>query len=787
MSCAPSSSNASCNRVRKALCAGILLACALCVWTPQAHAWVLQIPKGGEFATFPKGRVLCGPAPQGFAVDATRHKVKPKDDTPVGQALAVVLAQSEEACKTAAVEDSTLIVTGDHPRIDPNSVTVAIDAGRLELRGDGLEGVRIGFSADDKSGDDVCLNVTRDKERDVCALNIDRSLPADPHRIELRWGAPGARASAAADVITYDKNGDALAPEQTRLAVARLLISRMIPEARMVDVARGVGKVALIHPEAVSGADCGVGRCETNAEGLMVTSVPASASKLAVKLQLSPRVFFSRGDLLDNVIGETLTVLRCPVTMVSGEPLRNVDELNVLLRLDPACSPDVNKLHFVANAEPSEIVRVETMPDGVYVLLWIGRVSSERLTVVVSREDGSVLSVVSERTAGVPAVMATLSLAGFGEIQFIPRNRAALVNVSHIAGKGELVPVSVPGAYVVTRGQDGYQVRGVYAAGGYAALRFAYRIAGVPDAFADTDFGQIVDPVQRPIREASIPAPIGASSVTDRALVELFCKDSTGKLTLIGPGSPVHIPFRERDSCRLVLHRERIPAESGEQRLDVDISVTSVSGGERSDAHLSEHFLLRHADEREVMWIRGARDQFDRINVRITHIIDESLFDNDVRRRLELPSSQWTVVTENAAFKFYATAAIPASLYRFTGRDKGSGTLALNLGLLGRLTWLDDDGHEGLLALEAGTMGMGLADSTNRLLAIVAGLGISIPLGNANQATQAAVNIHMWLSYTIGSPSNAATVDMMDTDQSVSHWAFVFGPSITVGSIGALL
>jgi len=763
---------------------------ALCLaWccSSSVQAWVLQLPKGGAPVAFPQNRVLCGPAPQGWTLDAARRHISPRDEVEVGQTLAVVLAASEAACKTAAVEDSTLIATGDHPKIDLNSVTVGVDSGRLELRGDGLEGVTIAYSAADKSGEDVCLNITHDRDREVCAVNVDRGLPAAPQLIELRWAPPGGRVTT--DVITYDKRGEALAADQMRLPVARVLISRMMPDARIVDVAHGAGKVPLVHPEAVAGADCGVARCATNAEGLIVASVPAAAPKLALRVQLSPRVFFARGDLLDNVIGETLTVLRCPVAVVSGEPLRNVDDVSVLVRLDRGCVSDVSKLHFTANAEPPEVVRMETMQDVIYVLLRIGRISREQLTVVVSRDDGAVLAVTSEKTADVPPVMATLSLAGYGEIQFIPRNRPALVSVSHVVGRGELVPISVPGAYVVTRSAEGYQVRGVYAAGGYAALRFAYRVTDIPDVFADTDFAQIVDPVQRPIREASIPAPIGASSITDHALVELFCRNAEGKLQLIPPGSPVHIPFRERDSCRLKLHRERIPPESGEQRLDVDVRVSAVGGQVRPEGQLNEQLTLRHSSELDVIWIRGAMEQFDRLNVRITHILDESLFAGDVRRRLELPSSQWTVVTENADFKFYATAAMPASLYRFSG-DEASGTLSLNLGLLTRITWLDSDGHEGILALEAGMMGMALADSVQRQLAIVGGLGITIPLGNVNQPTQAAINIHMWGSYTVGDlyiyrdPRTGQSFG--DNGKKVSNWAFVFGPSITVGSIGAL-
>jgi hypothetical protein len=750
------------------------------------------MPKGADLVTLPQGRVLCGPVPEGFSVDAERRRVRPKDDAPVGHSLNIVLAQNAGSCNGPAVEEATLIVTGDLPSIEPSSVTVALDAGRLELRGEGLEGVRVGYSVDDKSGTDVCLNVTRDRDREICALNIDRTLPADPQRIELHWAPPGGRVGR--DTITFDKRGDVLAAEQTRLPVARLLISRMFPDTRMVDVARGEGKVPLLRPEAVSGATCGSARCEATADGLIIYSVPAAAPKLAVRLQLLPRVFLTRGDVLDNVVGETLTVLRCPLTMVSGEPPRSVDELNVLVRLDPACVADVQRLVWTANADPLEVIRVESLPDGVYVLLWIGRLSSERLTIVASRrEDGSVLAVASEKTVAFPQLMASLTLPGFGQIEFIPRNRPALVSVTPIVGKGELVPVSVPGAYTVTRTEEGYLVRGVYASGGYAALRFAYRVAGVPDLFDETDFGYVTDPVQRPIREASIPAAIGASSITDHAIVELFCKNAEGKIALMIPGTVIHIPYKERNSCRLVLHRERIPEEDGEQRLDVDVSVTAVGGVDRPESRWTQHLLLLHSTQRDVVWIRGAKEQFDRINVHITHVIDESLYVGDSRRRLELPSSQWTVVTENANLKFYATAAIPASLYRFSNdkQDLGTGPLSLNFGVLTRLTWLDSEGREGLFGLEVGMMGMGLATDRDRQLAIVTGVGIAIPLSNANQITQAAINIHAWLSYTVGKRYGKLLDEtgtmVIDPRYPLSNWAFVFGPSITVGGIGALL
>jgi hypothetical protein len=359
---------------------------------------------------------------------------------------------------------------------------------------------------------------------------------------------------------------------------------------------------------------------------------------------------------------------------------------------------------------------------------------------------------------------------------------------------GELVPIPQTGAYTVERSAEGYLVRGVYTSGGYAALRFGYRVGNVPEVFSDTDFALVVDAVQRPIREASVPAPIGASSVTDHAMVELFCKTSDDKITLITPGTQLHIPYKHRNSCRLVLHRERIPAENGEQRLDINVTVTAVGGDERADAKWSQHLVLRHAPERDVVWIRGAKEQFDRIDVRITHVIDEWIYGNgtDTRRSLDLPTSQWSVVTEDANFKFYATATIPASLYRFSSdrQELGNGPLSLNFGVLSRLTWLDANGHEGLLGVELGMMAMGLATDRSRQLAAVGGLGIAIPLSNANSATQAAVNIHAWLSYTFGRQRGTlldAAGNPTNMQIDLNNWAFVFGPSITVGSLGALL
>ena len=114
--------------------------------------------------------------------------------------------------------------------------------------------------------------------------------------------------------------------------------------------------------------------------------------------------------------------------------------------------------------------------------------------------------------------------------------------------------------------------------------------------------------------------------------------------------------------------------------------------------------------------------------------------------------------------------------------------MSLNLGVLSRFTWVTREGTEGILGLEGGVMGMGLAADNTRQLNIVGGIGIGVPLGNIGQPTQASINIHAWAAYRLGNEfaqaldANGAVV----TGQSIplKHWSFVFGPSVTFGNVG---
>jgi hypothetical protein len=81
-------------------------------------------------------------------------------------------------------------------------------------------------------------------------------------------------------------------------------------------------------------------------------------------------------------------------------------------------------------------------------------------------------------------------------------------------------------------------------------------------------------------------------------------------------------------------------------------------------------------------------------------------------------------------------------------------------------------------------MAMGLASEKDRQLNIVSGLGVSVPLGNAGQPSQAAINIHAWVGYRLGEQEGELDDGSL---VELNPWSFIFGPSVTIGNVGTYL
>jgi hypothetical protein len=405
------------------------------------------------------------------------------------------------------------------------------------------------------------------------------------------------------------------------------------------------------------------------------------------------------------------------------------------------------------------------------------------VTALRGETEASIVGVARARTRPAPQPHATIELASGAPIDFIPTNRGAVVRFSASDDHGHLVLLPRDGAYDVFAAGDATTIHGVRGAAGFVALRFGYRASSLPAALAGSDLAVVVDPIERPLKEANVATAIGASALGNDPLVELQCSDDTGTPRTIKPGVPGHIPFSARDTCRIVFHRERLAPENGAQRLTLEVNVTRVDGESRPEAHVSQSILLRPSPEPRYAWIKGVVGPFDHITVRVTHDADEAHYAGADDLQSGEPAAQWSVVAGVGHARIYATTAIPTGLYRVADRGH-SGILSLNFGVVARFTWLDTEGHGGFLGLEAGVMGVGLAndvDSSGHSLTQIAtvwGAGLSVPIANRSLATETSINLHAWGEYEISRALG---------NEPGNPFGFVFGPSISIGNVGTNL
>jgi hypothetical protein len=249
------------------------------------------------------------------------------------------------------------------------------------------------------------------------------------------------------------------------------------------------------------------------------------------------------------------------------------------------------------------------------------------------------------------------------------------------------------------------------------------------------------------------------------------------------PGVTAHLPFESRDNSRLLFHRDRLPASYGTQKLILEIDVVDSDGSSRAEGHVSETIVMRTGSEPIYAWIQGVKAPFDRVLVRLSHAADEAHYVGGLEIQTGAPEVKWTAILGTGHARLYATSAIPTGLYRF-GDAQHSGVLSLNFGIVSRLTWLSSEGHEGFLGLEAGIMAIGLTNDKSNTgasltqVGVVAGLGLSVPIANRSTATQASINLHGWVEEDISHDPG---------DSQSSRFAFIFGPSISIGNVGTNL
>ena len=737
----------------------------------SAETW--QAPVGGKAFTLPEGRVVCPGATGDWAVEQDTHALRPPAaEEAVGSAVEAHVAANAGACSSAATA-VTLVAVGHPATVDSAGTTLFVDEGRVELHGKGLRGAVVRWNVGDRTGDDRCLQPQAEAGGERCTVSVGRGLPADATASDLHAFPPGSRAGP--DVVTFDAAGRRLGPDDGVVRPGRIVVSSLVPPDVGIDLAGGTAsRIPLSHPEAVAGADCGAASCDVSGGMLVVSGLASVSGSLSVRMRLAPRVVLRKGDAFDTAPVVQVPILPCAMSIASGDALRGVDGARVVVRVDARCASEARSLRWFSGGRALDVLSALDDRGSTYVLLGVGRVEGEEVVVTASRAgaDTSIVGQARARAHGGSPPQVTLSLDGGEAIDFVPTNRPATARWARSQGGGELVLLPLEGVYDVRTHDGATEVQGARGAGGFVALRFAWRVPSLPGALATTDLAVLTEPVQRPMHEASVLTPLAGAN----PVVELVCGSGATEQRIL-PGEVAHVPYEERDACRLVLHRERLTSEAGAQHLQLDVEVTRVDGESRQDAHVSQPVVLRTGDQPRTVWIKGVRGPFDHVTVRVSPSGDSGA---DDPLHVE-PSVQYSMVFGTSHFRLYATGAIPTGLFRVSDRAH-SGILTLNFGAILRATWLDRAGHEGFLGLEAGMLAEGLAGdqsaSGNSLtqVATVTGIGLSVPIANRSLATETSINLHAWAEYEVSRAVGG---------QQGNPLGFVFGPSISIGNIGA--
>jgi hypothetical protein len=761
-----------------------LVAALLCL-ARLARAETLEAPVGGKPIALGEGRVACVASASGWRTEPGAHAVRPPTtDTAVGSVVDLRVAPSLTDCPRATAT-LRLVATAAWPTFDLSSFTLALDEGRLEARGHGLHGVLVTWPAETGRASDTCRDLKAEGGVETCAWGVPKSLPGDPSASPLRWLPAGAQLGP--DTALYDADGRITAPEGFSIVPTRLEVLDLLPQDASVDVSSGVGRAPLTHVDAIAGVDCGAARCSIDSGQLVMQAPPAAVATVDVKFRLAPHVLYTRKNPPDPQPVLRVSILRCPMTVVSGQALRGVDSARAVVRVEGGCLRDVAALRFLVGGRQADVTQTESAKDAAYAVVNLGAIDAPSLSITAVRGEGegTVVAVARTETRVAPVVRTVLEVPGFPPIDFIPNNRPAVVLFPQVS-PAELTLLSIEGVYEAKREGGTTTAQGDANAVGLVALRFGYRVPSLPAPLNKVDLAVLSDSLQRSVKEANVPAPFGLSSFTAVPLVEVECNDGSTSLARATPGITLTLPFSARDACRLIIHRERLSPEYGTQRLSLEIEVNKLDGTPRPDGHVTQTLILRAGPEPRVAWIKGVAAPYDRVIVRLSHVADEAHYLGASDIISGAPAVQWTILFGTGHVRLYATTAIPTGLYRF-GNATGSGVLSLSLAVITRLTWLDAEGHEGLLGLEGGIMAFGFTNSQAQALTevgVVAGVGLSIPLAGAGSPTQASINLHAWVEQRISAPTTAVPTPTMPSPENASARAVIVGPSISFGNIG---
>ena len=512
-----------------------------------SRAETLEAPVGGAAIAFGDGRVACTrAAPGGWVVDPSGRTVRPPTaSSAVGVVVELRIAHALSACAQEG-ESVRLAATATWPTLDAASFTLAVDEGRLRGRGRSLAGVIVSWPSDQALGTDM-LPRPQDRRRRR-SLRLERGQD-DSRPPELESPSLVARGGAS-----HDRRGALRGGRETRRR--GVVLDRPEPRgdhgSRCPRAHRSTCRPAWDgsfspHPDAVTGVDCASAKCTVESDALLVQAPPAAVNAVDVKFRLAPRVVYLRESPPDAQPTVRVSILRCPMTVASGPPLRGIDGARAVVRVEGACMHDVASLGFIAGSSRVDVAQIVTTDDASYAVLEPRSRSRSR----DCRDGGARRRRRHRRRDGARRDPPTSRHSYGARDQRIsadrlhPQQSSSRRPCAPRAGRGAGAPAR-DDVYDASNEHGVTSVRGDVNAVGLVALQFGYRVATLPHPLDAVDLAVLTDALQRGVKEANVPAPFGLTANTAAPLVEVVCSDEHGTLCEIVPGVVLRLPALRR-------------------------------------------------------------------------------------------------------------------------------------------------------------------------------------------------------------------------------------------------
>jgi hypothetical protein len=149
-----------------------MLGLAAAFFTGVARAETLEAPIGGKPIALGEARVACVANAGGWRTEPGAHSIRPPlTDAAIGNAIDLRVAPALADCPRAT-SSVKLVATAGWPAFDPTSITLAIDEGRLEARGNRLHGVLVTWPAEAGRASDACRDLKTEGGVETCAWGI---------------------------------------------------------------------------------------------------------------------------------------------------------------------------------------------------------------------------------------------------------------------------------------------------------------------------------------------------------------------------------------------------------------------------------------------------------------------------------------------------------------------------------------------------------------------------------------------------------------------------------------